>query len=35
MKTEAALERQPLRTDIFKMAQNKIEQLMAKDSYPR
>ncbi|KAI3413256.1 hypothetical protein GPALN_010754 [Globodera pallida] len=33
--TQAALAVVPLRTEMFTMAQHKIEQLMAKDSYPR
>ncbi|KAI3417098.1 hypothetical protein GPALN_015603 [Globodera pallida] len=33
--TQAALAMVPLRTEMFTMAQHKIEQLMAKDSYPR
>uniref|UniRef100_A0A183CAZ4 RGS domain-containing protein n=1 Tax=Globodera pallida TaxID=36090 RepID=A0A183CAZ4_GLOPA len=33
--TEAALAMVPLRTEMFTIAQHKIEQLMAKDSYPR
>jgi regulator of G-protein signaling len=35
LKTKAALDKVPLRMDAFNMAQSKIEQLMAKDSYPR
>jgi len=35
MKTKNGLQSIPLKTDIFNLAQNKIEQLMSKDSYSR
>ncbi|KAF7638328.1 RGS domain-containing protein [Meloidogyne graminicola] len=35
LKTKNGLQNDPIRTDIFNLAQSKIEQLMAKDSYPR